>query len=82
MSADIDRGVAGGEQMRIHQIDPGQKFIGRIDIAKVFPRNAQKRRNPRPQAEENGGKTLAEKLVDRLDFADDGVQTDLHAELF
>jgi len=80
-AADLDRRVAVGELVRLHQVDTGQELIGRVDAVQVLARDAHEGRQAGACADKDRFKSVREQVVEREDTADDHVRLDLDAIL-
>ena len=68
-----------GEEISLHEIGPGQIFIGRVNPAEILPRDAQKLGKAGAQTQEHGVIFL-QQLVHGLDPSDHTVNLDLYSQ--
>ena len=73
-------GVGLREGVGLHEVDAGQKFVGRVHAVEVLAGDALKARKPRAGADEHSVVALVEQFVQGDRAADHGVCLDLHAQ--
>ena len=73
-------GCGAARQVRLHQIDPGEVFVGGIDALEALARNPHEAGQARAASDEEGLIAHLKELVHRQGFADDGIALDLNAQ--
>ena len=73
-------GVRLREGVGLHQVDAGQKLVGRVDAVEVLAGDALEARQARAGADEHGLVALVKQFFQRHGAADDHVGFDLHAQ--
>ena len=78
--AHLDRGGIPGIEVGLHEIGPGQEFIGGINHVEVFPGDLEKHRQPRPGGQINSIVAGVEQLIQTEIDPDHRIELDLHTQ--
>jgi hypothetical protein len=79
----FDQGrVVFREGVRLHQVGPGEIFVGRVNADQVLAGNVQEHGQPRPHSQEDRVEALLKELVHGIGAADDLIDQNLDSQLF